>query len=218
MENGFMEEKEAEVKLTVIRTSDPILKRVAAFLIDAVAAFIPALAMYIIFTGGYTGWTPIWYESPVIAAVTMIDLPPQVNESLNTFDNGDGSTHTEYNVSFSATVCRVISVLSIVFYVFYSTFCAYIFDGQTIGKKLMGLRILIRGQTDMPEEEEEQTKWKKKNNKCIFLREVLGKVLLNSVPVFPILSFFIMLFTKNRLTLHDMIGGTCVMEEKLATE
>ena len=96
-----MEEKEAEVKLTVIRTSAPILKRVAAFLIDAVAAFIPALAMYIIFTGGYTGWTPIWYESPVIAAVTMIDLPPQVNESLNTFDNGDGSTHTEYNVSFS---------------------------------------------------------------------------------------------------------------------
>lgn len=213
-----MEEKEAGVKRIVNRTSAPILKRIAAFLIDAVAAFIPALAMYIIFTGGYVGWTPIWYESPVIAAATMIDLPPQVNESLNTFDNGDGSTHTEYNVSFSATVCRVISVLSIVLYVFYSTFCAYIFDGQTIGKRLMGLRILIRGQTDMPEEKEELEKWKKKNNKCIFIREVLGKVLINSIPVFPVISFFTMIFTKNRLTLHDMIGGTCVMEEKLIAE
>lgn len=214
----MMEEKEAEVKLTVARTSAPVLKRVAAFLMDAVVAFIPALAMYLVFTGGYVGWTPIWYESPVIGAVTMIDLPPQVNENLNTFDNEDGSTHTEYNVSFSATVCRVVSVLSIVFYVFYSTFCAYIFDGQTVGKRLMGLRIIIRGQTDMPEEEEEKQEWKKKNNKCIFVREVLGKVLLNSIPIFPVISFFTMIFTKDRLTLHDMIGRTCVMQEKLVAE
>ncbi len=82
----------------------------------------------------------------------------------------------------------------------------------------MGLRILIRGQTDMPEEKEELEKWKKKNNKCIFIREVLGKVLINSIPVFPVISFFTMIFTKNRLTLHDMIGGTCVMEEKLIAE
>jgi len=213
-----MEEKEAEVKLAVIRVSAPILKRVAAFLIDAVAAFIPALAMYLVFTGSYAGWTPIWYESPVIAAVTMFDLPLQVNESLNTFDNGDGSTHTEYNVSFSATVCRVVSVLAIVFYVFYSAFCAYIFDGQTVGKKLMGLRILIRGSTDIPEDEEERQKWKKKNDKCLFVREILGKILLNSIPIFPIISFFTMIFTKDRLTMHDMIGKTCVVEEKLAAE
>lgn len=213
-----MEQKETAEKLKVIRVNAPILKRIAAFLIDAVTAFIPALAMYIVFTGGYAGWTPIWYESPVIAAVTMIDLPPQVNEQLNTFDNEDGSTHKEYNVSFSATVCRVMSVLSIVFYVFYSTFCAYIFDGQTVGKRLMRLRILIRGQTDMPEEKEEMQEWKKKNDKCIFVREVLGKVLLNSIPIFPVISFFTMIFTKDRLTLHDMIGKTCVMEEKWSAE
>ena len=212
-----MEKKEAEEKVVITQVKAPILKRVAAFLIDAVVAFIPARAMYIVFTGTYSGWTPIWYESPVIAAVTMIDLPPQVNESLNTFDNGDGSTHMEYNVSFSATVCRVVYVVAIIFYVFYSTFCAYIFDGQTVGKRLMNLRMVLRASGDEPEDEEEKKEWMKKNNKHIFVREVLGKILLNSIPVFPIISFFTMIFTKDRLTIHDMIGSTHVVEEQIVS-
>lgn len=213
-----MEKKEAEEKTVITQVKAPILKRVAAFLIDAVVAFIPALAMYIVFTGTYSGWTPIWYESPVIAAVTMADLPPQVNESLNTFDNADGSTHMEYNVSFSATVCRVVSVVVIIFYVFYSAFCAYIFDGQTVGKKLMSLRMVLRKPEDEPEDEEEKREWVKKNNKHIFVREILGKILLNSIPVFPIISFFTIIFTKDRLAIHDMIGSTCVVEERVVSQ
>lgn len=193
-----------------------VLKRTAAFLIDAVVAFIPALVMYIAFTGSYSGWTPVWYESPAIAAVTMYDLPGEVNEKLNTFENDDGSTHEEYNVSFGASVCRLMSVFVIVFYVFYSTFCAYIFDGKTVGKKVMGLRMILRDAGEEPEEENEKKEWKKKNNIRIFVREVLGKVLLNSIPVFPVISFFTMIFTKDRLTLHDMMGKTCVIEENAA--
>ena len=182
----------------------PVLKRIAAFLIDAVVAFIPVLVMYLAFTGSYVGWTPIWYESPAIAAVSMIDLPEEVNEKLNTFDNEDGGTYQEYNVSFGASVCRFLSVFVIVFYVFYSTFCAYIFDGKTVGKKIMGLRMILRDPGEEPEEEDMN----------IFKREVLGKVLLNSIPIFPVISFFTMLFTKDRLTLHDMIGKTIVVREK----
>ncbi len=209
-----MEEKTTDILETTGKKPAPVLKRIGAFLIDAIVAFIPALAMYLVFTGGYSGWTPIWYESPGIAAVTMYDLPGEVNERVNTFENDDGSTYEEYNVSFGASVCRVMSVLVIVFYVFYSTFCAYIFDGKTVGKKLLGLRMVLKDPGTEPEEEEEKKKWQKKNAWCIFRREVLGKVLLNSIPVFPVISFFIMIFTKNRMTLHDMMGQTCVIEER----
>lgn len=184
----------------------PFYKRVAAYIIDALVAFIPALAMYLIFTGTYNGWTPIWYESPVIAGVTMYDLPIEVHERVNTFENADGSTYQEYNVSFPATICRVMSVVVILFYIGYSTFCAYIFDGKTVGKKLLGLRMIT--------EEEDQ----KKKNKNIFFREVIGKILLNSIPLIPILSIFTILFTKDGRAIHDMIGKTKVVEELCVQE
>ena len=209
-----MEVKTTDTIGIAVKAPAPVLKRIGAFLIDAIVAFIPALTMYVIFTGGYSGWTPIWYESPGIAAVTMYDLPGEVHEALNTFENNDGSTYEEYNVSFGASVCRVMSVLVIAFYVFYSTFCAYIFDGKTVGKKLMGLRMVRKDPGTEPKQEEEKKKWQKKNAWGIFRREVLGKVLLNSIPVFPVVSFFLMLFTKNRMTLHDMMGQTCVIEDR----
>lgn len=201
-------------EIIIERNRAPIVKRIVAFVIDAIIAFLPALAMYIIFTGSYIGWTPIWYESPIIAAVTMYDLPGEVNDQLNTFENPDGSTYEQYNVTFGATACRAASVLAIVIYVFYSTFCVYIFDGQTVGKKLMKLRVVMDEEEPEPEDEAEKKEWNKRNNKRIFLREVAGKVLLNSIPVFPVISVFTMIFTKERLTLHDMIGKTKVMEEK----
>ena len=79
----------------------------------------------------------------------------------------------------------------------------------------MGLRMVIRAPGNEPEDEEEKRQWNKKNNMHIFFREVMGKVLLNSIPIFPVISFFTMIFTKDRLTLHDMMGKTCVIEEKM---
>lgn len=208
-----MEEKTLNLQTQVQQVQASVIKRIAAFCIDAVVAFIPALVMYLVFTGTYSGWTPIWYESPAIAAVTMYDLPEEVHEKLNTFKNADGSTYEEYNVSFGASICRLMSVFVIVFYVFYSTFCAYIFDGRTVGKKIMGLRMVLQNPGVMPEEEVEKKEWNKKNNRQIFIREVIGKVILNSIPVVPVISFFTILFTKNRLAIHDMLGKTKVVEE-----
>jgi hypothetical protein len=198
-------------EMTQKTNSAPIVKRIVAFCMDAVVAFIPAFVMYIIFTGSYAGKTPIWYESPIIAAVSMYDLPGEVNEKLNTFED---TTQTYYNVSLGATACRAASWLSIGIYVFYSTFCVFVFDGQTVGKRLMHLRVVIRDTEPEPEEEEAKKEWAKKNVKKLVIREVAGKVVLNSIPVFPVISVFTMLFTKERLTLHDMMGKTRVIEEK----
>lgn len=209
-----MEEvKEVEVQVETKQLQAPVVKRTLAFLIDAVVAIIPALTMYLVFAGGFKTWAPVYYESPIIGAVSMYDLPGEVNEAVNTITHQDGTTHTEYNVSFGATICRLMSVFSIAFYVFYSTFCAYIFDGQTVGKKFMKLRMIVPMNEETPEDEVQKKAREKKINIRIFLREVIGKVLINSIPIFPIISLFTMIFTKNRLTIHDMIGKTRVVEE-----
>lgn len=205
--------KEKKVQLKVEQLRSPILKRMGAFVIDAIVAIIPALTMYLIFAGSFKTWAPVYYESPIIGAVSMYDLPLEVHEAVNTIEHPDGTSHEEYNVSFGATVCRIMSVFCIVFYVLYSTFCAYIFDGQTVGKKIMKLRMIVPMDEDAPEDEEQKKEYEKKINTRIFRREVLGKVVLNSVPIFPIISVFTMIFTKDRLTIHDMIGKTRVVEE-----
>ena len=192
----------------------PFWKRFAAWLIDAVVAFVPVLVMYILFTGGYEGKSFLFYESPGIAAVSMSDLPGLVHESLNTFENPDGSTYTQYNATFFATTCRAASVFVILFYVGYSTFCAYIFDGKTIGKKLMKLRMVVKDLPPKPQDEEEIKKWEKDSYKKIFVREVLGKIVLNTIPIFPVLSVFTILFTKEGLAIHDMMGKTIVIAEE----
>lgn len=214
-----MEEvRESEVQVKTIQRKAPVIKRVAAFLIDAVVAIIPALAMYLLFAGSFDSWAPLYYESPIIGAVSMCDLPVVVDEALNTMENPDGSTYTDYNVSFGATSCRIISVLSIAFYVFYSTFCAYIFDGKTVGKKIMKLCMIVPVDEEEPEDEEQKKEYNKKIYIRIFIREVLGKVVLNSIPIFPVISVVTMIFTKDRLTLHDMMGRTKVIEEVIVVE
>ena len=78
---------------------------------------------------------------------------------------------------------------------------------------MMKLRMIVCDAGQETEAEEEKKEWEKKNNKHIFVREVLGKVILNSIPVIPVISIFTMIFTKKRLALHDMIGKTRVVEE-----
>lgn len=206
-----MEEQMKEKE--VLYQKAPFMKRIAAWVIDAIVAFVPVLLMYWLFTGTYEGLTILFYESPGIAAVSMSDLPGLVHESLNTFENPDGSTYTQYNASFFATTCRAASVFVIVFYVFYSTFCAYIFDGKTIGKKLMKLRMVVKDLPEKPQDEVQVKEWEKITYKRIFVREVLGKVVLNTIPIFPIISIFTILFTKQGLSIHDMMGKTCVIDE-----
>ncbi|MFQ9932880.1 MAG: RDD family protein [Lachnospiraceae bacterium] len=177
----------------------PFVKRGLAFVIDAVVAFLPALVVYFIFTGTYSGLTPLYYPAPVIGAVSMIDLPVAVNEKVSTVTSDEGGIISETNYSIPATGSRMLSVFVIIFYVGYSTFCTALYDGRTVGKKLMRLRVI-------PEDGE-------KPLKAYLLRELLGKVIINSTIIVPVISLFMALFAPKRKTVHDYIGRTRVVAE-----
>ena len=47
----------------------------------------------------------------------------------------------------------------------------------------------------------------------ILLREGVGKILLNSIPIIPVISIFTILFTPSHKAIHDYIGKTRVLEQ-----
>ncbi len=97
---------------------------------------------------------------------------------------------------------RIISILTFAglgFYVFYSLICTLVLKGQTIGKKIM--RIKVQGSNT-----ENITKM------VVFCREFLGKTLINSIPLIALISFITILITPEHKALHDMLAGTVVTE------
>lgn len=177
----------------------PFVKRGIAFIIDAAMAFLPALVVYILFTGGFKGYTPLYYPAPLIGAVSMVDLPVEVNEKVSNVTTEQGGTISTTNYSMVATGSRMLSVVVIIMYVGYGTFCTLVYDGKTIGKKLMKLKVI-------PENDGEMTK-------AFLLRELLGKVVVNSTVIVPVVSVFIVLLGKNKKAVHDYIGKTRVVAE-----
>lgn len=175
----------------------PIIKRGVAFVIDALMAFLPALVMYIVFTGSYHGLAPLYYPAPVIGGISMIDLPPAVNEEISLVESDDGGVISTTNYSMTATLCRALSVVVIIFYVGYSAFCTILYDGKTIGKKLMGLKVVTDGDVKL--------------TKALVFREVVGKILLNSTVVVPVISLVMAVVAPKKKTIHDYIGKTRVV-------
>ena len=175
----------------------PVIKRGVAFVIDALMAFLPALVMYLVFTGTYQGLAPLYYPAPVIGAVSMIDLPPAVNEEISIVESDEGGVISTTNYSMTATLCRALSVVVIVFYVGYSAFCTILYDGKTIGKKLMGLKVVTDGETKL--------------TKALVLREVLGKIVLNTTVIVPVISLVMAVVAPKKKTIHDYIGKTRVV-------
>ncbi len=177
----------------------PFFRRGIAFVIDAAMAFLPALVVYILFTGGYKGLAPVYYPAPIIGAVSMVDLPVEVNEKVSHVTTDEGGTISTTNYSMTATGARLLSVVVIVMYVGYGTFCTIVYDGKTIGKKFMKIKVVS-------ENEEKMTK-------SFLLRELLGKVVVNSTVVVPAVSVFMAAFGKDKKTVHDYIGKTRVVME-----
>lgn len=175
------------------------IKRGIAFVIDALMAFLPALIVYILFTGTYSGYTPLFYPTPLIGAVSMVDLPVVVNEKVSHVTSDEGGTISNTNYSMPATASRMLSVAVIIIYVGYSAFCTAMYDGRTIGKKFMRLRVI-------PEDDE-------KPLKAYLLRELLGKVVINSTIIVPVISIVMAAVAPKRKTIHDYIGKTRVISE-----
>ncbi|MBE5939481.1 MAG: RDD family protein [Lachnospiraceae bacterium] len=178
-----------------------IIRRIVAFIIDSLMSFIPVLVVLLFFTDNYQGYAltaPAFHATPLVGVVTLLDIPGEVNESINTHNNDIGGTYTDYDVSVLATGKRALSVLVVIFYVLYGTFATCIFEGHTFGKFLMKIDV-VAVDTEKP-------------MKKLLLRELVGKVLINSIPIVPIISLFTIIFTPKHLAIHDMIFNTRVAE------
>ena len=173
------------------------IKRAVAFLMDMIVAYIPANA-------------PAFYASPIIGSLSLLQIPGEVDTYMNNLVDASDSTTTAQlkekqdttvrNVSFLATSCRILSIFVILFYVGYGACCTYLFDGITVGKYFMHLKVV-------PEDEN------RKFGITILLREGVGKILLNSIPIIPVISIFTILFTPSHKAIHDYIGKTRVLEQ-----
>lgn len=186
------------------------VKRAVAFLMDMIVAYIPALAFLIFFASTPVTNAPAFYACPIIGSLSLFQIPGEVDTYMNNLVDASDSTTTAQlkekqdsavrNVSFLATSCRILSIFVILFYVGYGACCTYLFDGITVGKYFMHLKVV-------PEDEN------RKFGITILLREGLGKILLNSIPIIPIISVFTILFTPSHKAIHDYIGKTRVLEQ-----
>ncbi len=178
-----------------------IIRRIFAFVIDSFMSFVPLLAVLLLLTANYRGYgyiAPAFHAFPLIGLITMVDVPENVHEAINTQENDIGGTYHDYDSSLGATFKRLVSVVAIVFYVFYGTFTTCIFEGKTFGKHLMKINT-VAVDTEKP-------------MKKLLFREIFGKVILNTIPIIPLISFFTIIFTPKHLSIHDMIFGTRVVE------
>ncbi|MCD8120127.1 MAG: RDD family protein [Lachnospiraceae bacterium] len=179
----------------------PLYTRVIAFLIDTVVAFLPVFVLMMVLLEEppvQSLLAPALYAAPVEGTYVLREIPLEVNQAMNDSLAGVNEyAATEVrNVTLTATFCRMLSVFVILFYLFYDTVATVLFDGVTIGKYCMGI----------------QTVYLRNGNPTvgILLRQLLGKIVLNSLGVF-VISIISMLVTPKHYAIHDLIGGTRVV-------
>jgi len=151
------------------------------------------------------------YPSPLPGASIYLSFPAYTDLSeqsssgvVKTYvatENGNARVvETNSTNSVKSRLPRIILAnLGLAFYLLYSLVCSLLLKGQTIGKKLM--RIKIRKSNADPA-----------TRGSVFYREFLGKILLNSIPIIPIISIFTILFTREHKALHDMLADTIIAE------
>ncbi|MDF2909145.1 MAG: hypothetical protein K0Q56_25 [Sporolactobacillus laevolacticus] len=177
-------------------------KRLCAFLIDSLIAVLPA-SIASLFIGGLAA--PILllilsYSSPALGVLIYAGTGAYYTEQTTTVVYDDHTVkHTTYDSNKPSTLIVTTSYAVIFFYLFYALICTWLMNGQTLGKKL--LRIHVRAATAVPA-----------TRTTLFIREFLGKVLINSIPFVPLVSLFTVLFTKENKSLHDLLAGTIVTE------
>lgn len=175
-----------------------LLRRGVAYIIDCLFSTVPMMLIFAMVLGQFPMEPIALSPVPVWGMFTVYDMPLEVDDELNTIDNEDGSEYEmPRNVSFGATSIRIVSVLSLAFYVLYTTLCTYLY-GKTVGKKLMGIEVIHTGPM-------KPVFW------CL-LRETFGKIILNTTLIIPVVSIITILVTPNHKAIHDYIGSTMVVE------
>lgn len=180
-------------------------KRLCAFLIDSVIASIPSFIVSLFIGSAVLPFILmiLFYSSPAVSlSLFSASASFHEEESYATVTDAKGQvvkTQIEQSGNKPAAALIDASIAGVAFYLLYSLLCTWLLKGQTLGKKLM--RIKVRFSTTDP-----ATKG------AIFYREFLGKILINSIPIVPLVSIFTVLFTKEHKALHDMLAGTIVTD------
>lgn len=86
---------------------------------------------------------------------------------------------------------------------FYYLFIPMIFRGQTLGKKVMEIKIVKEDGNDI-------------DFTSLFLREMVGRIIIDlfSFGLAEIISFFVMLLSENHRTFYDSLANTMVIDIK----
>ncbi len=203
-------------------------RRLCAYFIDAVIAVLPAfIVTYILGAAILSYMLLITYPSPFIGALTYLSystyqeltvesagpqntvpilevLQANKDERMkirpqNTVPILEDDEQREHNSQAPTPASIIFAVFALVFYMLYSLVSTLILKGQTIGKKLMHIK--VRHSNNDPV-----------NKSRIFSREFLGKLLINSIPIVPFVSIFTILLTREHKALHDMLADTIVVE------
>jgi uncharacterized RDD family membrane protein YckC len=181
-------------------------RRLCAFLIDSVIASVPFLLSGLLISSTIVPFLllVLLYSNPApstlfYTASSMVYDKTYTEVSDHAIHRND-NTITIVKTKKHALLRNFIDIIGFTMYLLYSLICTWLLRGQTLGKKLMHIR--VRAATAQP-----ASKW------TIFYREFPGKVLINSIPIVPLASLFTLLFTKEHKTLHDMLADTIVTNE-----
>lgn len=184
-------------------------RRLCAYLIDAVIAVLPFLIVTGILGSAIVSFLLlIQYPSPLVGAlsslayntyqvVTVTDTNTSTTISASEKENTVNSINKD--IRRPTPVSITFAIFGIAFYMLYSLVATLIFRGQTIGKKLMHIKVSHSGKVPL-------------TKGSIIIREFLGKILINSIPIIPLISMFTILFTKEHKALHDILADTIVVE------
>lgn len=179
-------------------------RRFFAFIIDAFISICPSIlasffissiiapALFVLFTS---------YPSPALGLSVYVGTASYYQDKTVTVhsDSDQQTTTTKREYGKPSTSVITISYMLIAFYLLYGLICTWLMHGQTVGKKLMCLR--VRAASGEPA-----------SKSAIFYREFLGKTVINSIPIIPLISLFTLLFTKEHKALHDMLADTRVIK------
>ncbi|MDN3954052.1 RDD family protein [Sporolactobacillus laevolacticus] len=180
-------------------------KRLCAFLIDSVIASVPFLLSGLLISSTIVPFVLLvfLYSNPLPSTLFYTASSSYYDETdTEVSDHAihrNDNTITIIKTEKYALLRNFIDIVGFTVYLLYSLICTWLLHGQTLGKKLMHIRVRAATQP--------ASKW------TIFYREFLGKVLINSIPIVPLASLFTLLFTKEHKTLHDMLADTIVTND-----
>lgn len=184
-------------------------RRLCAYALDAVIAVIPALILSLVIgTIALPYLLFITYPSPAAGASAYLGY--SAYESYSTYEvTSNSEIEGNGGRAFSQEIWKdgrkpglsisISAVFGLLFYLFYSLGCTLLLRGQTIGKKFLHIKV-------------KHSNTEPATRGAILCREFIGKLILNSIPIVPLISFFTILFTKEHRALHDMLAGTIVID------